>query len=79
MMERCISPDAELRMRQLVGRLCALGPRAVHELLTEVATAHGLETDLLDRLERYGRIDHDTLVVVGGDRFPPRPVLAVRS
>ncbi|MCG5240851.1 citrate/2-methylcitrate synthase [Azospirillum doebereinerae] len=73
-----MSPEIEARMQRLAGRLHGLGPRAVHELLTEVATVHGLEADVLDRLERYGRLDPNTAAALGGDRFPPRPILAVR-
>lgn len=74
-----MAPEIEIRMQRLAGHLHGLGPRAIHELLTEVATAHGLEADVLDRLERYGRLAPDTVADVGGDRFPPRPLMSVRS
>ncbi|NUB05632.1 hypothetical protein FW320_05495 [Azospirillum sp. Vi22] len=68
----------ELRLQRLVTHLHSLGPRAMTELLTEFATAHGAEADLLDRLERYARLDPGMSGAFGGDRFPPRPLALVR-
>lgn len=66
------------RLQRLVTHLHGLGPRAVAELLTEFAAAHDAEADLLDRLERYARLDPATSGAFGGDRFPPRPLILVR-
>ena len=48
--------------------LHGLGPRAVVELLLELAPADRV----LDRLNAYRRVTPDLLQVLGGDRFAPR-------
>ncbi len=66
---------ADLRRQRQIEHLHLLGPRAVGELLREVA-----EDDDLDRaLEAYGRLTPDLLKALGGDQFPPLPVHGVRS
>jgi hypothetical protein len=58
------------RVQILAAHLHALGPRALHEFIVELITAHG--TGIIDRLEAYRRIDPTILCALGGDRFPPR-------
>ena len=65
------------RMERLAVHLHGLGPRAVAELLQEIAQAHSIEADTLDRMERYRVIDRDTLVALGVDGFPTRPLRRV--
>ncbi len=66
---------ADLRRQRQIEHLHLLGPRAVGELLREVA-----EDDDLDRaLEAYGRLTPDLLKALGGDQFPAVPIHAVRS
>ena len=65
---------ANLRRQRQIAHLHLLGPRAVGELLQEVA-----EDDDLDRaLEAYGRLTPDLLKALGGDPFPPAPLHEVR-
>jgi hypothetical protein len=49
------------------GHLHALGPRAVFELLRELAAG----ADLHKRLERYGRLDAGIVKRLGADEMPP--------
>jgi hypothetical protein len=66
----CLDP----RFRQLPNRLWPFGPRLTGELLLEIAAAHGLEADVLDRLERFARID-PALVARRDERdWPPLPL-----
>ena len=65
------------RMERLAIHLHGLGPRAVAELLQEIAQAHAIEDDLTDRLERYRMFDRATLVALGCDGFPARPLRRV--
>jgi len=59
-----------LRLRHGAEHVCQLGPRAVFELLAELAMAHDCGPDVLDRLDRYCAITPETLRALGGDRFP---------
>lgn len=56
-----------------VEALHQLGPRAVGCLLQEIASGR----DLRERLEVYSRLDPQTVIWLGGDRFPPPPIRAV--
>lgn len=77
-MQGRLLPEMEPRLQRLVTTVHGLGPRAVAELLTEFAAAHDAEADLLDRLERYARLDPGMSGAFGGDRFPHRPLMLVR-
>ncbi len=68
---------AALRRQQLVRRPHQLGERAVAELLIELGQAHGIEPGILDRLERYGRLDPQIVAELGADRIPPPPLCEV--
>jgi hypothetical protein len=66
------------REEWLATRLHALGPRALHEFLAELARHHPeIGEDLHRRLERYAALDPRILRQVGGDRFAPRPLWRV--
>ncbi len=66
---------ADLRRQRQIEHLHLLGPRAVGELLREVA-----EDDDLDRaLEAYGRLTPDLLKALGGDEFSPVPIHKVEQ
>ena len=68
-----------LRRQRLVERLHRLGPRAVFELLAELARHHpDIAEDLDRRLARYAALDPAMLAATGGDRFAPLPVHLVR-
>jgi hypothetical protein len=63
------------RFRWLVDRLYALGPRAVGELLAELAGEHLIRVPIERKLERYAAaLDPAILRAIGGDRFPPPPI-----
>jgi predicted DNA-binding transcriptional regulator AlpA len=66
-----------MRRQRLVERVCALGHRAVFELVDELDRHLGLGDDLDRRLERYAALDPGLLVALGGDRFPAAPLRAV--
>ena len=65
---------ADLRFRRQVEHLHRLGPRAVGELLCEVAKGEDLDR----ALEPYQRLTPDLLKALGGDRFPPAPIYVVQ-
>lgn len=66
---------ADLKRQRQVEHLHQLGPRAVGELLREVAK----DEDLDRTLEGYERLTSDLLKALGGDRFPPLPIHEVQS
>ncbi len=61
-----------------VEHLHRLGPRAVAELLIEIAHCTGQSGVIADRLQAYARLDPAVLRAVGGDKFPPIPLMAIR-
>lgn len=66
---------AALRIERGAAHLHRLGPRAVAECLIEVGG--GDMAALLECLGRFQQLDPDMLRLVGGDRFPRRPLLRV--
>ncbi len=68
---------AALRRRHLVRHLHRLGERAIDELLIELGQAHGIEADIIARLERYATIDINELRAVGADRLWLGPLYVV--
>jgi hypothetical protein len=62
------STTSEPRLQYLAAHLHRLGPRATFELLKEVAAG----ADVVDRLERYARLDTDVVKALGADRLPRR-------
>ena len=66
-----------LRLDRGAAHLHGLGPRAVAELLAEVARCIGTPC-ILDRLQEYERrLTPAMMTAAGADRLPPRPVRAV--
>jgi dihydroxyacid dehydratase/phosphogluconate dehydratase len=64
-----------LRLERGVEHLHRLGPRATAEFLTEVADHIGGMPAIIGTLLEYERrLSPDLLRVVGGDRFPRRPL-----
>ena len=61
------------RYRRQVEHLHRLGPRAVGEILREVADGENLG----NALEAYGRLTPDLLKALGGDCFPATPIYQV--
>jgi hypothetical protein len=62
-----------LRRQRLVERVCALGARAVFELVDELDRHLGIGDDLDRRLQRYADADPELLHAFGADRFAPLP------
>lgn len=67
----------ELRFRRDVERLHRLGPRALHELLAELAAARLLRSEIEQLVARYSRVDPLVLRLAAGDRMPPTPLRAL--
>lgn len=60
------------RFRRLADQLHQLGARPVGELIAELVMAHEIpEVEVLDRLERYGRLSPELIQALGGDHWPP--------
>jgi hypothetical protein len=70
---------ARLRRQRNAQRLHELGPRAVFELLDEIARHHEIESDIDFRLGRYAAINPQLLRRAGGDRFPAPPTRLVEG
>ena len=68
-------PASRPRLALLARHLHQLGERATFELILEEIAAHG--PDVIERLERYRRLDPETLRALGVDRLPPRPLRRV--
>jgi hypothetical protein len=69
---------ADLRDRRLqhdVARLHACGPRAVYELLVELAARRMVRFEIEELVGRYAQLDPATLRTLGAERFPPIPPL----
>jgi len=62
------------RFRRWLNRLWRLRPRLTGEPLLEIAAAHGLEADVLDRLERFARIGPALVARHNARDWPPLPL-----
>ena len=71
-------PVAGPRFERQVKHLHNLGPRAVAEFLSEIATTTGQSRFIAARLQVYAKLDPEIVRAVGGDRFPPMPLEVVR-
>jgi hypothetical protein len=73
----------ELRLKQLVRRLLALGERPIAELLAEIGRQFEITADILEAAENYlrilSRIDPAVLQALGADRIPPPPLILLRT
>ena len=59
-------------------RLCALGPRAIDELLKDIAKATGRGPCVEHVADQYAeRLSPELLRAVGADQFPPLPIREV--
>ncbi len=75
-----MAPLDRLRLERGAIHLCGLGPRAVMELLAEVAEYVAGASCILAHLARYEALTPAMLHAAGGDRFPYRPLhLAERA
>lgn len=69
-----------LRLQRGAEHLCALGPRAVAELLAELARDPGDLAHTLALLDRWREgLSPELLRAAGGDRFAPRPLRVVAA
>ena len=71
-------PVGELRFHRQIERLHRLGPRAVGELLAEIAEQRGCRTYIEMRLRKYAVIPPETLRELDGDEFPRPPIYQVK-
>ena len=75
------SDGSDPRRRRLLEHLHALGSRVLDGFLGDLAGQLGLtaaDIETLDKLlDEYGRLDSTVLHAVGGDRWPPAPLVAV--
>jgi hypothetical protein len=62
----------QLAFERRVRHLWRLGPRAMAELLSEMATISARRTWLDGRLQAYGRIEPDILDAANAREFAPR-------
>ncbi len=70
---------ADLRFRQQVERLHALGLRVTAELLAELGTERSIMSVINQKLRTYASIDPQALQALGGDKFWPAPIREIRS
>jgi hypothetical protein len=72
---RKLDPFTALRLQRGAEHLHRLGPRATAEFLAEIAAQIGGMPAVLGLLVEYERrLSPEALRLVGGDRFPPRPL-----
>lgn len=64
-------PIADARLRFVARRVHALGVRPLYELLCKVLRSDLAGADLCARLERYARLDPQTVSTLGADKLPP--------
>ena len=69
---------ADLRFRRRVERLYRLGPRAVGELLAEIAAERNIRVVVERKLDRFAELDPAAIEAAGGDKFWPAPLREVR-
>ena len=78
---RAFQDSAEIgspRFERQIERLHRLGPRVFGELLAEIAAAAGQHVRVVDLVEEYAELDPEIVRAVGGDRFPPTPLVAIQ-
>lgn len=68
-------PAPLLRYRLGAEHLNRLGARATAELLAEIGRSHGIEDDILRRLDGWRLLTPVMVRAAGADRFPPRVIL----
>jgi hypothetical protein len=68
----------DLRFRRQVGKLHALGPRAMAELLAEIGEQRACRTFIDQRLEAYSELNPELVKALDGDEFPRPPIYEVK-
>ncbi len=72
-------PLDQFQLQRGAEHLHRCGPRAVAELLADVARRIGGGPAILAALADYQQITPSMLRATGGDRLPPRPLREVRQ
>jgi hypothetical protein len=62
-----LASSTAVRLRQLTSRLHRLGPRPTYEFLAEVVQG----APLIERFERYAKLDPEMVHALGADTLPP--------
>lgn len=65
---------ADLRFRNKIAVLLAMGDRPIVEMMAELAVVHGLETEVDQLLDRYLELDDAALDVTGARDLPTPPL-----
>ncbi len=66
------APSADLRLRRGVEHLNDCGPRTAAAFMWSLASDHGIENELLDRLDLWrDLLTREMIEAAGADRFPP--------
>ena len=65
----------DIRFRRDVQRLHALGPRAIYEMLSELAAKRLLRTEIEQLVSYYAGLNSQVARATGADRLPPLPAL----
>ena len=76
--DRCGEVLAGPRFERTIEHLHRLGPRAVAELLIEIAIATGQPALIAGHIKKYSRLAPAVLRALGGDSFAPMPLGLVR-
>ena len=66
------------RWERMIEHIHSLGPRAVAELLAEIAAVTGQHVRVVDLVEEYAQLDPAVLRAIGRDQFPPMALELVR-
>ena len=69
----------QLARQRQIEAVHRLGPRVIGELPDEIARHRDLHDDIGQRLDRYARLNAGILRELGADRFPQRPLWAMRG
>ena len=69
---------ADMKFRRQVERLHGLGPRAIAELLAELAAERSIMTAIDQKLATYVSIDPEVIGAAGGSDFWPAPLHLIR-
>lgn len=68
---------ADLKFRRLVGRVHALGPRVVAELLAEIAAERSIMVLIEQKLERYAALPVGVVEALNAAEMPAVPLRQV--
>ena len=69
---------ADLRFRQLIKRLHALGPRVTGECLAHLGAKHSIQTSIEQTVEHFAELDPEALEATGANRLWPAPLYEIQ-